>query len=107
MRKYFENVSGLATGTDLGVKHTPHRALQFGGLKGEGISDARAFIKKSHYPFTFPFQKECEHDIAVICARYELDCDVSFFYQVYTQTHGLNFNNKLTEEPLKPFWVDF
>ena len=55
MRKYYENVTGIATGTDLGVKHTPHLALQYTGLKGEGIDDSRVWIKKSHFPLTIPF----------------------------------------------------
>ena len=43
----------------------------------------------------------------VISSRYELDTDVSFFYTVFTQTHGLAFNNELTRDPIKPHWLDF
>jgi hypothetical protein len=52
MRKYFENLTGVATGSDMVMKFQPNIALQFCGFKGEGIHDNRAWIKKSHYPFT-------------------------------------------------------
>ena len=43
----------------------------------------------------------------MICTRYEIDVLVSFYYLVYCQVHGLQFNNKLTEEPLYTKWLDF
>ena len=43
----------------------------------------------------------------MICTRYEVDCLVSFFYLIYCQTHGLAFNNNLTEEPLYTKWLEF
>ena len=55
----------------------------------------------------FPFPNENEHDIVIISTRYELDVEVSFFYNVYTMTHGLSFNNELTKDPIWPFWNDF
>ena len=55
MRKYYENVTGIVTGTDLGTTHMPNLALQYTGLKGEGIDDSRCWIKKSHFPLTIPF----------------------------------------------------
>ena len=55
MRKYFENISGLVTGTDNDVNHPPVIALQFSGLKGEGIKDSSTWINKTHFPFVFPF----------------------------------------------------
>jgi hypothetical protein len=55
MRKYFENITGIATGSDMVMKHTPNVALQVCGFKGEGIVDDRTWIKKSHYPWVFHF----------------------------------------------------
>ena len=55
MRKYFENVTGVATGSDMVLKHSPNVALQACGFKGEGIIDDTCWIKKSHYPFKFMF----------------------------------------------------
>ena len=39
MRKYFENVTGTATGSDMVVRHASNVALQFCGFKAEGIID--------------------------------------------------------------------
>jgi len=55
MRKYFENITGIATGSDMVMKHTPNVALQVCGFKGEGVVDDRTWIKKSHYPWVFAF----------------------------------------------------
>ena len=55
MRKYFENVTGVATGSDMVLKHSPNVALYACGFKGEGIIDDTCWIKKSHYPFKFMF----------------------------------------------------
>lgn len=107
MRKYFENVTGVATGSDMILKHSPNVALQFCGFKAEGITDNRVFINKSHFPYVLPFQWDWSTDIAVICTRFQLDADPSFFYLVFSQTHSQSFKNKLTEEPILPYWLDF
>ena len=57
MRKYFENVSGIATGSDLNLKHTLNVALQHAVSKGEGYITDDCWIKKTHWPFNLPFQK--------------------------------------------------
>ena len=80
MRKYFENVTGQATGSDLNVNHYASIALQYTGLKAESICDSRAWIKKSHFPIVIPFQNPKEYDYVIICMRYEVDVMVSFFY---------------------------
>ena len=106
MRKYFENVTGVATGSDMILKHSPNVALQFCGFKAEGITDSRVFINKSHFPYVLPFQWDWSTDIAVICTRFQLDADPSFFYLIFSQTHSQSFKNKLTEEPILPYWLD-
>ena len=55
MRKHFENVSGIATGSDMPMHHHANVALQVCGFKGEGIYDDRCWIKKTHYPMTLQF----------------------------------------------------
>ena len=32
---------------------------------------------------------------------------MSFFYNVFTLTHGLQFKNELTQDPIWPYWKDF
>ena len=57
MRKYFENITGIATGSDMVMKFSPNVGLQIAGFKGEGITDERCWIKKSHFPFILPFMQ--------------------------------------------------
>jgi len=57
MRKYLENITGTATGSDMVMKFTLNVALQYCGFKGEGIVDPCIWINKSHYPFRIPFDK--------------------------------------------------
>ena len=96
MRKYFENVTGTATGSDMVIRHTSNVALQFCGFKAEGVTDSRTWINKTHFPYVLPFQWNWDADIAVVCTRYQLDADPSFFYLVCTQCHSGAFKNKLT-----------
>ena len=107
MRKYFENVTGTATGSDMSLKHSPNVALQYCGFKGEGSTDERSWINKTHFPFLLPFQWNWNSDIAVVCTRYQIDADPSWFYLMYTQCHSANFKNKLTEEPILSYWKTF
>jgi len=57
MRKYFENISGIATGSDHILKHSLTVALQHVVSKGEGYITSDCWITKTHWPFNFPFQK--------------------------------------------------
>jgi hypothetical protein len=107
MRKYFENLTGIATGSDMVMKHSPNVALQFCGFKGEGLMDNRAWIKKSHYPIKFHFMKGFESEIAVICTRNPLDCSPSLFYLCFTLTHVVSFKEKLIDAPMWEFWEKF
>ena len=95
MRKYFENICGLATGSDLTLKNGLNVALQHAVSKGEGYIGPDCWIKKTHWPFVVPFQKPHKHDVTLICVRYGLNCQVSFFYMLMSQTHGLAFQNDL------------
>ena len=107
MRKYFENLTGIATGSDMVMKHSPNVALQFCGFKGEGLMDSRAWIKKSHYPMKFHFMKGFESEIAVICTRNPRDISPSLFYLCFTVTHVVSFKEKLVDAPMWEFWKNF
>ena len=107
MRKYFENVTGTATGSDMVLKHSSNVALQFCGFKAEGITDERTWINKTHFPYVLPFQWNWSSDIAVVCTRYQLDADPSFFYLLYTNCHSASFENTMTDEPIYSYWKSF
>ena len=107
MRKYFENVTGTATGSDMVLKHAANHALQFCGFKAEGITDERTWINKTHFPMTLPFQERWQSDIAVVCTRYQIDADPSFFYLNYTMCHSAGFKDDLLKDPVLPHWKSF
>ena len=107
MRKYFENVTGTASGSDMVVKHSANVALQFCGFKAEGITDERTWINKTHFPLVLPFQWQWSSDIAVVCTRYQLDADPSFFYLQYTMCHSAAFENDLVTEPVLSYWKSY
>ena len=107
MRKYFENVTGTATGSDMVLKHSANCALQFCGFKAEGITDERTWINKTHFPYILPFQYQWSSDIAVVCTRYQIDADPSFFYLQYTMCHSAGFTDNILEEPIYSHWKSF
>ena len=52
LRKYLENITGIATGSDQIMKWTLNVSLQYQGFKGESIVKERCWINKTHYPWT-------------------------------------------------------
>jgi len=90
VRKYFENITGTVTGSDMILKFLPNVGLQYCGFKGEGVVDKTAWIRKTHYPMAFPFMPNFDNDIAVVCTRYQMDIDPSFFNLIFTQSHTCN-----------------
>ena len=107
MRKYFENITGVATGSDMVMKHGPNVALQYCGFKGEGLMDDRAWIKKSHYPIRFHFMKGFDSEIAVICTRNPFDITPSFFYLCISMTHGYQWQEPLLSDACWKYWKQF
>lgn len=107
VRKYLENITGIATGSDMVMRHVPNISLQIAGFKGEGITDDRCWIKKSHFPLCLPFQPTFDSDFAVICIRNPLDVAPSFLYLMYVQTHNMKFREDLLKEPILPYWDQY
>ena len=88
MRKYMENITGIATGNE-GLT----TSLFYCGFKGEGIYDDRVFLKKNHFPTTKLRYKYLECDYAVVCTRNPLDVLPSFFHMNTSMTHTETFLN--------------
>jgi hypothetical protein len=51
LRKYLENITGIATGSDQIMKFTLNVSLQYQGFKGESVVQDRTWINKTHYPW--------------------------------------------------------
>ena len=80
MRKYFENITGVATGTP-----NLTTSLLFCGFNGEAIHDERTLIKKSHFPMTDSnLADKVKPDYIIVCTRYELDVEPSNFQMAVT-----------------------
>jgi hypothetical protein len=79
LRKYLENITGLATGSDQLMKFSLSVELQYSGFKGEGIVKDRCWINKSHFPYRFPFDQQWDTDLVLLAVRNPLDVFVSFF----------------------------
>lgn len=97
LRKYFESITGLATGSDQVMKFNLNVALQVAGFKGEGITDKRIWIQKSHYPYRFPYQAIYNSQVVLCCVRNPLDVFVSFCLQLCTLTHNKDINEDFTQ----------
>ena len=92
LRKYFESITGIATGSDMVMKFMLNVALQYTGFKGEGIFDSRTWINKTHFPLRMPYDHEYSTNCTVICVRNPLDVFVSEFLQLCSMSHNLNIN---------------
>ena len=84
LRKYFENITGIATGSDQLMKFVLNIALQFSGFKGEGIIKDQCWINKTHFPLRFPMDKEFNTDCIVLATRNPLDSFYSFYNMMVT-----------------------
>lgn len=102
LRKYFEMLTGVQTGSDNPLHFTLD--LQMMNLKGEAISDDRVWIVKTHSPIIQPFTTRnifCNKMIVVV--RNPLDSILSFLGYLTLANH----NSKLpfeVEKTYPEFW---
>lgn len=79
LRKYLENITGIATGSDQLMKFTLNVTLQYSGFKGEGIVKDKCWINKTHFPYRTPMDREYDTQVILLAVRNPLDVIVSFF----------------------------
>ena len=85
LRKYLENITGVVTGSDMPIENP--MPLQMAGLLGEGTSDDRCWIVKTHYPSElteYPF--DCNK--IIVCVRNPFDVMVSKQHFLNTFSHA-------------------
>lgn len=104
MRKHFENLLGIATGSDMSIKFAMNVTLQYSGFKAEGIVDQRCWVTKTHYPYRLPFDPAYKADYAVCCLRNPLDSFVSFFNMFMGMTHTNTIKGDFLGDELFKFW---
>ena len=82
LRKYLENVSGIATGSDMPLELNIDMQLDF--FKGEEICNASVWIRKSHDPMTSPNSVVHKANKIICCVRNPYDTVVSMFHFINT-----------------------
>jgi len=107
LRKYLENITGIATGSDMFMKFTLNTTLQFSGFKGEGIVKDNVWSNKTHFPFRTPMDRKYDSKLIILAVRNPLDVAVSFFNLVSSGTHTKTIREDLTGEAMVGFWNDF
>ena len=104
LRKYVEQVSGITTGSSLPM-HTA-TSLQLLGMKGEGVTDDRVWVIKSHHPLKIPQSAEFKSSKTVVCIRNPLDVLISYANCLNTFSHdnklAFDVNDKFPE-----WWSSF
>lgn len=91
LRAYLEKILGIVTGADTDIKLKLNKDLMLRGLAGEGLTDERVMIVKTHYPerggnTMFYAQR------AILLVRNPIDCITSHFHMVCTGTHHLSIS---------------
>lgn len=107
LRKYLENITGIATGSDQLMKFTLNVSLQYQGFKGEGIVKDRCWINKTHFPFRTPLDCEYDTQMVILAVRNPLDVFVSFFNMIGTQSHTKSFREDITSPEIASYWNSF
>jgi hypothetical protein len=97
LRKYFEGITGIATGSDMVMKYNLNVSLQYTGFKGEGIVDDRIWINKSHFPVRMPYDHYYDTQAIMVCVRNPLDVFVSGCILLASMTHNKSINEKVEE----------
>jgi hypothetical protein len=107
LRKYLENITAIATGSDQLMKFTLNVNLQFSGFKGEGIVKDKIWINKTHFPFRTPMDKQYNTNVIILAVRNPLDVFFSFFNMIGSQTHTKSIAESVNQRDIKVFWDEF
>ena len=98
LRRYLEEITGVFTGADMGIAHTFFEA-QFGFLGQNTTCDSnRVWITKTHYPQDIPDGTPFTANKMIVIARNPIDVIPSFFNLVNSQSHSLEFNERIHED---------
>ena len=104
-RKYFEDITGIITGSIVDIRHIRTFALTLCGFKGEGYFNDNVWIFKSHVPIVFGEQTPQPISKAVICVRNPFDVLCSQMQFRLTNTHSHSTKNNIAAE-FPEFWAE-
>ena len=86
LRSLLEKLYDISTGSDADTKRHLNQQLIDAGMVGEGVSDERVWIVKTHYPERLGRVK-FNAKRAIVLVRNPFDAIVSYFNMVITQSH--------------------
>ena len=86
LRSLLESCSGILTGSDTPRDAPLSRHLAAFGLAGEGVTDGRVWVVKSHWPERKGFAEVKVH-AGVLLVRSPLDAIDSYWHFVLSQSH--------------------
>jgi hypothetical protein len=81
-RKYFEEITGVATGSIMNLNFIVNFSLLHPIFKADTVFDDRVFIIKTHLPFVADFTNDAEYiscSKSLVCVRNPLDTLPSMF----------------------------
>ena len=84
LRKIFEEVTGISTGTDALLSGYLNSALQLMGFMGEEIYDERVWVVKGHCPSRVTPRVTISTNRVIVCVRNPLDVLASHFNYLQT-----------------------
>jgi hypothetical protein len=78
-RKFIEDITGVASGSNIEIMSSPQISFVAQGFKGESVMDDRTFVVKTHFPYVYPFTVPIGISQAIVLVRNPLDVIVSLF----------------------------
>jgi len=78
-RRLFEEVTGVASGSNIELMSSPQLGFFAQGFHGESIYNDRCFMLKTHFPYVYPFTQPVGISKAIVLVRSPLDVIVSLF----------------------------
>lgn len=102
-RKYFEFITGIATGSIMNTQSAANLSLCPMGFLAERIYDDRTWMYKTHLPTMEGFSVIDPNGYlmskAVVVVRNPIDSAYSLFQMMLTNAHTLTVENKMEEFP--------
>lgn len=102
LRKYLEETTKICTGSDSNLKRKLVRDLRDKGMYGEGITDSRVWVVKSHYPERRE-PKIFKANKIILLVRNPLDAIVSLFNMNATSSHNYSISRQDFEDHYELF----
>ena len=86
LRIYLENIMSLITGSDCDMDRPLNLSLFEKGFSGEGLSDKRMWIVKTHYPERWS-RSTYSAEKGILLVRSPIEAINSLFNMICTDTH--------------------